>query len=248
MKRISLVIAAAVLALPLAAQAQEAKAPTPHNWSWDGIFGSYDKEQLRRGLQIFRAQCTNCHGLTYVHFRDLAALGLSEDDISKIAASYTVPGPPDDNGDPTTRPAKSYDAIPSPFPNEQAAKAAYGAAPPDLSLQAKAHEGGPDFIASLLTGYSSTEPDSSGLYHNPYIAGGNIHMPPPLYEGLVTYTDGTKATMDQMSQDIASFLMWAAEPHLEARKRMGLKVVLFLLVLTGLFYVSKRKIWADVEH
>lgn len=252
MKRLFLPLLALALLVPVGARAAgEAVEPPAQTWSWNGIFGTYDRPQLLRGLEVYRGVCASCHGLKYVRFRNLEALGLDEDQVKAIAAQYTVAGEPDAFGDPTTREALPHDAFPDPFPNEQAARASNGGAlPPDLSLMAKARPGGADYIYALLAlGYDdNAEPDASGLYHNIYMPGGLIAMPPQLWPDGVSYADGTEATVDQMGHDIAAFLMWAAEPKLEDRKQMGLKVLLFLLVLTGMLYVTKRKIWANVDH
>mgnify|MGYP002636108145 CR=1 FL=1 len=252
MKRFILSLAALAFLVPATAHAAgDQEVPPEHHWSFNGIFGTYDRAQLLRGLEVYRGVCANCHGLKYVRFRDLEAIGLSEDEVKAIAANYTVEGDVDSFGDPTTREAKPFDAFPSPFPNDEAARASNGGALPiDLSLVAKSRVHGPDYIHALIgLGYEeNAEPGPTGLYHNPYMAGGYIAMPPPLFDDAVEYHDGTAATVEQMSTDVSAFLMWAAEPKLEARKAIGLKVILFLLVLTGLFYVCKRKIWANVEH
>ena len=252
MKRLSLCVLALALALPLTARAAgDTEAPPSQAWSWDGVFGTYDRAQLLRGLDVYRNVCASCHGLKYVRFRDLEAIGLSEDEVKAIAAQYIVAGDPDELGDPTTREGRPFDAFPSPFPNDNAARASNGGAlPPDLSLMAKARPNGSDYIYALIgLGYGeNAEPDEGGLYHNPFMSGGNIAMPPPLYDDAVTYADGTPATVDQMARDVSAFLTWAAEPKLEDRKAIGIRVLLFLLVLTGMFYVAKRKLWANVAH
>jgi ubiquinol-cytochrome c reductase cytochrome c1 subunit len=252
MKRFMPAILALSFALPASALAAgDQKHPDSRNWSWNGIFGTYDREQLQRGLEIFTGQCINCHGLKYIHFRDLMQIGLSEDQAEALAEQFEVAGDPDEWGDPTTRPAKLFDGFPDPYRNEEEARALNnGAVPPDLSLMAKARPDGSNYIAALLSDaeYNEGNPTDDGLYHNAYFAGGLIAMAPPLYEGLGVNADGSDASIDEMSDDIAAFLTWTAEPRLEDRKGMGLKVILFLLVLTGLLYVSKRKIWANVEH
>ena len=233
-------------------EAFHAAAPSQDSWSWDDIFGTYDRDQLQRGLEIFTGQCINCHSLKYIHFRDLMQIGLSEDQAEALAEQYEVAGDPDEWGDPTTRPGKLFDAFPAPYRNEEEARALNnGAVPPDLSLMAKARPDGSNYIASLLSDpeYNEGNPNDDGLYHNQYFQnGGLIAMAPPLYEGLGMNADGSDASLDEMAADISAFLTWTAEPRLEDRKGMGLKVILFLLVLTGLLYVSKRKIWANVEH
>ncbi len=232
-----------------AAMAAELVSPPERTWSFQGIFGTYDKSELQRGMQIYLEVCSSCHGLKYVRFRNLEALGFNEDQVKAIASGFEVEDGPNVDGDMFFRPALPSDAFPSPFPNAEAARAANGGAlPPDLSLQAKRNKYGADYIAALLSGYDGSDPTDDGLYHNEYFAGGLIAMAPPLGDDYVTYADGTEATLEQQSQDVAAFLMWAAEPKLEDRKSMGIKVLLFLLILTGLFYVSKRKIWAKLHH
>ena len=250
MKRILPVIGLLAFALPAWA-ASPAVSPQQFSWSWEGIFGTYDREQVRRGLEIFTTQCQSCHSLKYIRFRDLVAIGLSEDEAGALAAEYEVAGPPDEWGDETTKQAALSDAIPGPYRNDTEARALNnGALPPDLSLMVKARVDGANYIASLLSDpdYNQSEPDADGLYHNPYFAGGSIAMAPPLYEGLLVDADGNDVAVDELATDITAFLAWTAEPKLEDRKKMGLKVVLFLLVLTGLYYVWKRKVWANVEH
>jgi ubiquinol-cytochrome c reductase cytochrome c1 subunit len=252
MKRFMPAILALSFALPASALAAgEQTDPEQHAWSWNGIFGTYDREQLQRGLEVFTGQCINCHSLKYIHFRDLIQIGLSEDQAEALAEQYEVAGDPDEWGDPTTRAAKLFDAFPAPYRNEAEARALNnGGLPPDLSLIVKARKDGSNYLASLLSDgeYNEGHPTDDGLYHNQYFSGGLIAMAPPLYEGLLVNEDGSDASVEQMAEDVTAFLTWAAEPRLEDRKGMGLKVILFLLVLTGLLYVSKRKIWANVEH
>ena len=222
------------------------------NWSFDGVFGKFDKAALQRGFQVYQEVCAGCHGLEYIAFRNLTELGLNEDQVKAIAADYEVEDGPDDEGEMFTRPAILSDILPSPFANDNAARASNnGALPPDLSLIAKARTGGPDYLHALLTGYEDAPADvtlNEGMSYNPYFPGNQIAMPPPIDDDAVEYTDGTSATVDQMSLDVVQFLMWAAEPKLEVRKRMGIKVMLFLLVLTALFYASKRKVWSRIDH
>jgi ubiquinol-cytochrome c reductase cytochrome c1 subunit len=221
-------------------------------WEHKGIFGTYDRPALQRGLQVYQNVCQTCHGLEHVAFRNLAALGYSEDEVDAIAAQYQVTQPPNDQGDVVQAPGKASDYFPPPYPNEQAAAAANGGkAPPDLSLMAKARIGGESYIYSLLTGYPEQPPADvevpEGGYYNTYFPGHVIAMPPPLQPDQVTYSDQTPASVEQMAHDVSSFLAWTAEPTLEERKGMGLRVMLFLLVLTGLLYAYKHKIWADVD-
>ena len=244
--------AAALLVAP-AAMAAEGHIELKHReWPTSGMFGSFDRAAVQRGFQVYREVCAACHGLKYVAFRTLDTLGYSEDDIKAIAAEYTVTDGPNDEGEMFERPGQPFDRVPSPYPNEAAAAAANGGkAPPDLSLIAKSRMGGENYLYSLLTGYEEAPegfevPD--GGYYNAYFPGHVIAMPPPLSDDQVTFADGTGATVSQMSQDVAQFLMWAAEPKLEERKATGLKVILFLVVLTALTFALKRKIWADVPH
>ncbi len=221
-------------------------------WSHDGVFGKFDKASAQRGFQIYREVCAACHSLDFVAFRNLADLGFSEDEVKALAAEYEVPDGPDDEGEMFERPAKPFDYLPAPYPNENAARAANGGAyPPDLSLIAKARPNGTNYVYSLLQGYSDEPPAgvevSDGMSYNAYFPGHQIAMAQPLYEDGVEYADGTPATLEQHAADIATFLTWTAEPKLEERKGMGLKVMIFLVILTGLFYATKRKIWSDLH-
>ncbi|MEK0083395.1 cytochrome c1 [Benzoatithermus flavus] len=239
--------------VPSPTEAAEEGIVTRHlHWPTDGFFGSFDRAAVQRGFQVYREVCSACHSLKYVAFRNLADIGYDEEQIKAIAAQYQVTDGPNDQGEMFQRPGLPSDRIPGPYPNEQAAAAANGGkAPPDLSLMAKAREGGMDHIYSVLTGYEEPPADftmpPSG-YYNVAFPGHVIAMPPPLNPDQVTYADGTKATVAQMAQDVSQFLMWAAEPKLEARKQTGIKVILFLVVLTGLTFALKRKVWADVPH
>ncbi len=251
MKRllVSAALATALFVPTLAVAAEGTAVPPERTWSFNGLFGTYDRAAMQRGMQVYIEVCSGCHGLKYVRFRNLEALGFSEDKVKAIAAEFQIEDGPNADGDMFFRDAIPADAFPSPFDNDETARAANGGAlPPDLSLQVKRNAYGADFVVALLTGYESDEPTDHGLYHNPYADGGFIAMAPPLYEGWVSYADGTDASLDQMAHDIGEFLTWAAEPKMEQRKAMGIKVILFLLVLTGLFYVSKRKIWAKIGH
>jgi len=231
-------------------------------WSFTGIFGHYDTEALQRGYFVYDRICSTCHSMHYVAFRNLAEAcgpGFTMDQVRAVAAAHQVPAGPDDsgatvddNGLPLMRAATPADHFPSPFANEQAARAAMGGAlPPDLSLMAKAREGGPSYIYSLLTGFEDAPADvevQPGMHYNEIFPGHQIAMAPPLYDGAVEYPDGTEATVEQMAYDVANFLMWAAEPKLEKRKRMGFQVMAFLLLLGALLYWSYRRVWADIEH
>lgn len=231
--------------------AGEAPAPIDRDWPHEGMFGTYDRAALQRGLQVYQNVCQACHGLDFVAFRTLDALGYSEDEVKAIAANYTVSDGPDEFGDMFERPGRPSDKVPGPYANVEAAAAANGGkAPPDLSLISKARMNGDDYLYSLLVGYEEAPAGvevPAGGYYNKYFPGHVVAMPPPLAPDLVTYDDGTPATVEQMAADVTQFLAWAAEPHLEARKQTGLKVMLFLIVAAGLLYAYKRKIWARIH-
>jgi len=246
MRKFALTAMAAAFALTALAgtgakAAGDAPVPPSQDWSWDGLFGTYDRAQLQRGFQVYKNVCAGCHSLRFIAFRNLQGIGFNEDQIKAIAA------------DMFTRPGKPSDYFPSPFANEKAAAASNGGAiPPDLSLMNKARVAGPDYVFGLLTGYEEEAPEgfdlSEGKHYNHYFPGHQISMAPPLYDEAVEYTDGTPMTMEQHARDVVAFLNWTAQPELEARKSMGLKVILFLIVLTAMLYAVKRKIWRDVEH
>ena len=254
-------LAAAIMAVGLSAAvsapanaAGDAKHPAEMNWQFDGLFGTYDRNALRRGFQVYKEVCASCHSLNQIAFRNLSQEGgpeFSEAEVKAIAKEYLVEDGPDDYGDMFERDALPRDKFPSPYPNENAARAANGGAyPPDLSLITKARGGGADYIHALLSGYEEA-PEGvemrAGLYYNPYMAGGKIAMPVPLLEELVEYSDGTEATVEQMSMDVTHFLNWTAEPELEQRKRMGFMVLIYLSIFAGLMFFSMRKIWADLH-
>ena len=232
----------------------------------DGPLGKFDRAQLQRGLQVYTEVCAACHGISLVSFRDLAALGYNEGQIKAFAGSgnfwkIEVASVNPDTGEASTRKATPADRFPSPYPNDTAARAANrNALPPDLSLIAKAREGGAAYTYSLLVGYEQqpaellkhfpTAKTPEGLYYNPYFANLNLAMPPPLIsEGQVSYGEGApKATVDQMSKDVSAFLVWTAEPKLENRHRTGIVVVVFLLFATFLGYLSYKNIWAEAKR
>ena len=223
-----------------------------YDWSWKGFFGTYDRASAQRGLKVYREVCAGCHSMNYLSYRNLADLGFSEDHIKAIAAEHLVLDGPNDEGEMFERDGIPSDQFVNPYLNENAARAANnGAYPPDLSLIVKARPKGADYIKALLLGY--VDPPESmkvpkGQHYNKFMAGNLIAMTSPLSDGLVDYDDGTESTMDQMTTDVTTFLAWAAEPSLEDRKRMGLKVILFLLVLFVLAYISKQQIWRNIKH
>lgn len=241
-------------AMPVSAAmaAGDGPAAPSQDWSFSGPFGTYDKAAMQRGLKIYRNVCASCHSLKRIRFRNLQALGYNEAQVKNIAADYVVEDGPNEEGDMFERPAKPSDAFPKPFPNDNAAKFANGGAlPPDLSLITKARANGSNYVYALLTGYQETPPHgeelSSGQYWNTYFPGHKISMAPPLMDGLVAYEDGTPETVEQYSRDITHFLTWAADPYMEERKTMGIKVILFLLVFAGIMYALKKKTWSDVH-
>ena len=225
--------------------------PTKQNWSFSGLFGTFDRGALQRGFQVYNEVCATCHSARLLHYRNLKDIGFSEDQVIKIAASREVTDGPNGEGEMFQRPARLSDRFVEPFPNEQAARAGNnGALPPDLTLMTKARVGGADYLHALLTGYNPAPKDmklAEGMYYNLFFPGQQIAMPPPLVEGSVEYADKTKSTVNRMSRDLTTFLSWAAEPELEWRKRMGVKVILFLLILTGMLYGIKRKVWSDLH-
>jgi len=255
------------------ARAEEQEAPPSLKWSFAGPFGTYDRGALQRGLKVYKEVCSSCHSLSYIAFRNLAdpgGPGYSTAQVAALAAEYKIKDGPNDQGEMFERPGRAADYFPSPFPNEQAARVANGgAAPPDLSLITKARsyergfprfifdffsqfqEQGPNYVAAILQGFEDKAPAGftlpEGSYYNTYFPGHAIKMPKPLSDGQVTYDDGSPATVAQYSKDVVTFLMWAAEPHMEARKQLGLQVFVFLILLTGLLYFTKKKVWADAH-
>lgn len=225
--------------------------PPEHHWSFSGLFGTYDRAALRRGFEVYKGVCSGCHGLRLVAYRNLMEIGFTEDEVKAIAASVEVPAEPNADGEIEDRPGIPADKFKSPFANENAARAANGGAyPPDLSLIIKARHNGANYVNGLLTGYKEAPAGTKvpdGMHYNEYFPGHLVAMAPPLFDDGVEYSDKTKATIKQQSEDVVTFLTWAAQPELEERKRTGIKVILFLLLLTGLLYVVKRRIWADVH-
>ncbi|WP_150523898.1 cytochrome c1 [Roseibium sediminis] len=275
-KMVRALTAAAAIAVAAPALAAGGHKPEVdrYQWSFAGPFGTFDRAQLQRGFKVYKEVCASCHGLRLVAFRNLAeegGPGFTEEQAKVIASEYTVIDGPDDAGDMFERPAVLADRFPSPFPNEKAARASNnGAYPPDFSLIAKAraaHRGfpwfvfdaftqyaelGPDYLVSLLTGYVEApehiEVPDGQYYNDAFLAGQFISMAPPLSDELVEYTDGTAMTTEQYAKDVSAFLMWAAEPHLEARKQMGFRVMIFLIIFAGLLYFTKQAVWRDVKH
>jgi ubiquinol-cytochrome c reductase cytochrome c1 subunit len=244
------------LGINASAVAAEFDPPEVQDWSFSGVFGAYDKASLQRGFQVYQEVCAGCHSMKLVAYRNLSALGYSEKQVKAFAAQAEVTDGPNDDGEMFQRPGRPSDRFVPPFANEQAARAANnGAFPPDLSVLTKSRYKrlgweGADFVYAVLTGYQDPPKGVAmpeGMSYNPYFPNKRIAMPPPLTDDGVEFADGTKATVGQMAKDVTTFLTWAAEPEMEERKRLGIKVLLFLLVFTGLLFALKRKIWSDLH-
>ena len=233
---------------------EEAKKLLSTDWSFKGYFGKFDRASLQRGYQVYTEVCASCHSMKYLSYRNLAEKGgpeFSEEEAKAIAANFEVIDGPNDDGEMFERPAKLSDKFVSPYKNDKEAIASNGGAyPPDMSVLVKARSGGADYVYSLLLGYE--DPPSGinlddGVYYNKYMYGNNIKMPNPLSDGLVEYNDGTKATEEQMAKDVVTFLAWSAEPHLEARHKMGFKAIIYLIIITVLVYFSMKRLWSRIE-
>lgn len=248
-KNLSFLALALMLSSPAVA-ANEAPLQKQH-WPHKGIFGTYDKAALQHGLQVYKEVCSACHSLKFVSYRNLADLGYTPDEVRAFAAQFTVTDGPNDEGEMFERPALPADHFKSPFKNDKAARAANnGALPPDMSLLVKAREGGEDYIFGILTGFEDAPADvqmQPGMNYNQHFPGNQIAMAKPLSDGQVTYSDGTTASQQQAARDVTQFLAWAAEPHMEQRKQMGIKVILFLLAFAGILYAAKRKVWSKLH-
>ena len=228
--------------------------PIKVNWSFKELTGKFDRASLQRGFQVYKEVCASCHSMQYLSSRNLGDPGGPEftlEEVKAIAASVEIEDGPDSQGEMFTRPGKPSDKFKSPYPNIEASTAANGGAyPPDMSVLVKARPGGADYMYSVLMGYE--EPPAGmklddGVYYNKYMIGNKIKMASPLSEGIVEYSDGTEATMDQMAKDVTTFLAWAAEPELEERHRVGFKVIIYLILLTILVYLSMKKIWSRID-
>ena len=240
--------------ISLSTQAAEKVEYLKTDWSFKGLFGKFDRASLQRGYQVYTEVCSSCHSMKYLSYRNLAEEGgpeFSEAEAKAIAASYEVKDGPNADGEMFTRPGKLSDKFVMPYDNVQAAQAANGGAyPPDMSVLVKARGGGVDYIYSLLQGYEDPPMGvtlDDGVYYNKYMYGNKIKMSNQLSDGLVEYSDGTISTVEQMSKDVTTFLMWAAEPHLESRHKMGFKAIVYLIILTILVYFSMKRIWSRIE-
>jgi ubiquinol-cytochrome c reductase cytochrome c1 subunit len=234
--------------------AEENKELLKVDWSFKGIFGKFDRASLQRGYQVYTEVCASCHSMKLLSYRNLAEKGgpeFSEKQAKAIASNFELTDGPNSDGEMFTRPAKLSDKFVKPYQNIEEAKASNGGAyPPDMSVLVKARSGGANYIYSVLLGYDDPPNDvtiEDGVYYNTYMTGNKIMMPNPLSEGLVEYNDGTKATEEQMAKDVATFLAWAAEPHLEARHKIGFKAIIYLIILTILAYFSMKRLWSRVE-
>ena len=225
-----------------------------NNWSFEGVFGTFDRASLQRGYQVYTEVCASCHSMGYLSYRNLSEKGGPEFSVEvtkNIAASFEVIDGPNNDGEMFARPGRLSDKFVKPYENIEASKAANGGAyPPDMSVLAKARKRGAAYIYSLLQGYVDAPEGydlDDGVYYNKYMPGNQIKMPNVLSDDLVEYNDGTKATVKQMSKDVSSFLTWAAEPSLEARHKMGFRVILYLIILATLVYFSMNRLWSRIE-
>ena len=222
-----------------------------NTWSFEGVFGTFDRASLQRGYQVYQEVCSGCHSAQHLSYRNLSEKGgpeFSLEETKAIAAQFEVTDGPNEDGEMFTRPGRLSDKFVSPFPNVKAAAASNGGAyPPDMSVLAKARKGGADYIYSLLMGYEEAPADyelDDGVYYNKYMSGHRIMMAEPISDGAVEYSDGTETTKAQIAKDVTVFLVWAADPHLEARHRMGFKVFFYLIILLTLVYLSKQNVWS----
>ena len=241
-----------VAAGPAGQAAGEAEHPRDGHFHFEGPLGTFDRAAAQRGVQVYMQVCANCHSLRLLSYRNLMELGLSDAEVRGIAATVEVTDGPNDEGAMFQRPARLSDRFRRPFANDSAARAANnGALPPDLSVMMKARHDGANYVYSLLTGYGQEPPAGmnmgDGMNYNPYFPGGQIAMGQVLNDDQIEYADGTNATADQMARDVVTFLSWAAEPELEARRRMGIRVLIFLAIAGVLAYLVKKKIWADLK-
>jgi ubiquinol-cytochrome c reductase cytochrome c1 subunit len=262
----ALALALSLLVAGPALASTDAKHPENQSWPHGSFFGTYDRAALQRGYQVYKEVCAACHSMRLVAFRSLTGIGFSAPEVKALAATFELEDPkPNDQGEMFKRPGLPSDRFPSPFPNENAARAANnGAAPPDLSLIIKArnagtspltrlgngHVGGENYVYAILTGYADPPKDvklNPGMNYNPFFPGGQIAMAPPLANDQLTYADGTKATREQMARDVVQFLSWASEPTLEVRRQTGTLVVIVLILLSVMLYYVKKKVWADVH-
>ena len=251
MQFITILLISFFINLSLGASENTGNKIPKHNWSFEGFTGTFDRASLQRGYKVYREVCSGCHSMNLLYFRDLIDIGFSPEQVKAISAEYTVIDGPDDEGNMFERPAKPSDRFVGPFANEQEARFNNnGAYPPDLSVIVKARKNGVNYLYNLLLGY--TEPPenfeaSEGMYYNQWIDGNQIAMAPPLGEGYVDYDDGTNNTLPQLAEDVVAFLKWSAEPELEERKSLGIKVILFFIVFGFIIFLAKRRLWRNIH-
>ena len=253
-KLIKTLIFTFIILLPSSSFAAEQIDPIKVNWSFKGLTGKFDRAALQRGFQVYKEVCSSCHSMQYLSYRNLGEPGgpeFSQVEVKAIAASIEIEDGPDSQGEMFIRPGRPSDKFKSPYPNVEASTAANGGAyPPDMSVLVKARPGGANYIYSVLVGYEDPPPNitlDDGVYYNKYMVGNKIKMSAPLSEGIVEYADGTTASVEQMAKDVTTFLSWAAEPELEQRHKTGVKVIIYLILLTVLVYLSMRKIWSRID-
>ena len=227
------------------------KSLPQHEWSFEGITGTFDRGALQRGYQVYSEVCSGCHSMKLLYYRDLIDIGFSEDQVKAIASEFTVIDGPNDEGEMFERDARPADRFVSPYLNDNEARANNnGAYPPDLSVITKAKKDGANYIYNLLLGYKDPPADmevGEGMYYNIYMAGNQIAMPQPIYDESVDYADGTNNSAEQIAEDLVVFLTWAAEPELEVRKNLGIKVILFFIVLGFIIFLAKNRLWREVH-
>ncbi len=253
-KLAKILIVILIFLIPKSLNCAEQNDPIKINWSFKGLTGKFDRASLQRGFQVYKEVCSSCHSMQYLSYRNLGEPGgpeFSEAEVKAIAASIEIEDGPDSLGEMFTRPGRPSDKFKSPYPNINASISANGGAyPPDMSVLVKARPGGSDYIYSVLVGYEDPPAGmilDDGVYYNKYMIGNKIKMSSPLSEGIVEYTDGTASSVDQMAKDVTTFLSWAAEPELEERHRTGVKVIIYLILLTILVYLSMKKIWSRID-
>ena len=232
--------------------AESNKASMPkHEWSFNGITGTFDRAALQRGFKVYREVCAGCHSMKLLYYRDLIDIGFSEAQVKAIASEYDVLDGPNDEGEMFERDARPADRFVSPYLNDNEARANNnGAYPPDLSVITKAKKDGANYIYNLLLGYKDPPADmevGEGMYYNIYMAGNQIAMPQPIYDESVDYADGTNNSAEQIAEDLVVFLTWAAEPELEVRKNLGIKVILFFIILGFIIFLAKNRLWREVH-
>lgn len=252
MKFIKIAAAIAILSTASAFASTQGEKPKEMQWAFDGMTGKFDYAAIQRGFKVYKEVCSACHSVKLLAFRHLEQIGFSQDQVKSLASEYDVQDGPNEEGQMFKRPGRPSDAIPSPYANEKEARAANNSAlPPDLSLIVKARQGGANYIYSILTGFTNP-PESvklgENMYYNPYFAGGQIAMMPPLIsEGQITFDDGTKATVEQMAHDVVNFLQWAAEPEMQDRKSIGLRALTFVGILAVLMWFANKAVWRNLK-